>query len=145
MVHSEWCKTLSIRRIKVAFTSAGWVSSASKAAAASCNTARQFGGFPNSGVLVWGSLYIYIYIHRYKKDYSILGSILGSPYFGKLPFNVQDPVPDGAVRAGSITIACPCWKAIMSAYQEAGVLIRMQICGPLPFFRNRFPDIPLMT
>ena len=25
----------------------------------------------------------------YNKDYSILGSILGSPYFGKLPYHVK--------------------------------------------------------
>ena len=34
------------------------------------------GGFPKFGVPCWGSQY---------KDYSILVSILGSPYFGKLP------------------------------------------------------------
>ena len=34
------------------------------------------GGFPKLGVPFWGSQ---------NKDYSILGSILGSPYFGNLP------------------------------------------------------------
>ena len=34
------------------------------------------GGFPKLGVPYWGS---------YSKDCSILGSTLGSPYFGKLP------------------------------------------------------------
>ena len=36
-----------------------------------------FWGFPKLGVSVSG---------LYNKDYSIRGSILGSPYFGKLPF-----------------------------------------------------------
>ena len=27
-----------------------------------------------------------------NKDYSILGSILGSPYFGKLPYNEETPL-----------------------------------------------------
>ena len=31
----------------------------------------------------WG----YLFGGPYNKDYSILGSILGSPYFGKLPFS----------------------------------------------------------
>ena len=37
-------------------------------------------------------MYVYIYIYGYpfggpnNKDYSILGSILGFPYFGKLPY-----------------------------------------------------------
>ena len=34
------------------------------------------GGFPKLGVPFWGPN---------NKDYSILGSILRSPYFGKLP------------------------------------------------------------
>ena len=37
-----------------------------------------FGSFLKLGVPFWGGLY--------NKDYSILGAILGSPYFGKLPF-----------------------------------------------------------
>ena len=37
----------------------------------------QFEGFPKLGVPFRGPK---------NKDYSILGSILGSPYFGKLPF-----------------------------------------------------------
>ena len=37
----------------------------------------RFGGFPKLGVPFWGPS---------NKDYSILGSILGSPQFGKLPF-----------------------------------------------------------
>ena len=40
-------------------------------------TKVQYGGFPKSGVPFWGSN---------NKDYSICGSILGSPYFGKLPY-----------------------------------------------------------
>ena len=36
-----------------------------------------FGSFPKLGVPYWGSPY---------KDYSILWSLLGSPYFRKLPF-----------------------------------------------------------
>ena len=28
----------------------------------------------------------------HNKDYSILGSILGFPYFGKLPFRVEDRI-----------------------------------------------------
>ena len=36
-----------------------------------------FEGFPKLGVPFWGSQY---------KDYSLLGAILGSPHFGKLPF-----------------------------------------------------------
>ena len=35
-------------------------------------------GFPKLGVPVWGP---------HSKDYSILGSILGSPDFGKQPFS----------------------------------------------------------
>ena len=35
------------------------------------------GGFPKLGV---------IFEAPHNKDYSILGSILGSPYFGKLPY-----------------------------------------------------------
>ena len=37
-----------------------------------------YGSFPKLGVPFWGPN---------NKDYSILGSILGSPYFGKLPYN----------------------------------------------------------
>ena len=33
----------------------------------------------------WG----YLFGGPYNKDYSILGSILGSPYFGKLPFILE--------------------------------------------------------
>ena len=36
-----------------------------------------YGGFPKLGVPFWGP---------YNKDYSILGSRMGSPYFGKLPY-----------------------------------------------------------
>ena len=35
-------------------------------------------GLPKLGVPFWGP---------YNKDYSILGSIMGSPYFGKLPYS----------------------------------------------------------
>ena len=35
-----------------------------------------YGGFPKLGYLTGGP---------HNKEYSILGSILGSPYFGKLP------------------------------------------------------------
>ena len=38
---------------------------------------RLYRGFPKLGVPYWGP---------HNKDYSILGSILGSPYFGKLPY-----------------------------------------------------------
>ena len=37
----------------------------------------EYGGFPKLGVPFWGSQ---------DKEYSILGSILGSPHFGKLPY-----------------------------------------------------------
>ena len=37
-----------------------------------------YGGFPKLGVPFLGD--------PHNKDYSILGSILGSPYFGKLPY-----------------------------------------------------------
>ena len=30
--------------------------------------------------------YGYLFGHPHNKDYSILGSILGPPYFGKLPY-----------------------------------------------------------
>ena len=36
-----------------------------------------FGCFPKLGVPFWGS---------HNKGYSVWGSMLGSPYFGKLPF-----------------------------------------------------------
>ena len=36
-----------------------------------------YGGFPKLGAPFWGPN---------NKGYSILGSILGSPYFGKLPY-----------------------------------------------------------
>ena len=36
-----------------------------------------FGSFPKLGIPFWGP---------HNKDYSIFGSILGSPDFGKLPF-----------------------------------------------------------
>ena len=39
------------------------------------------GGLPKLGVPFWGS---------YNKDSSILGSILGSPYLGKLPNQVYN-------------------------------------------------------
>ena len=39
-----------------------------------------FGSFPKLGVPFWGV---------YNKDYRILGSIVGSPDFGKLPFIVM--------------------------------------------------------
>ena len=40
-----------------------------------------------AGQLIWGFPKIrgYLFGGPIKKDYSILGSILGSPYFGKLP------------------------------------------------------------
>ena len=38
-------------------------------------------GFPKIRGYHFGGLH--------NKDYNILGSILGSPYFGKLPFRVQ--------------------------------------------------------
>ena len=37
---------------------------------------KEFGGFLKLGVPFWG----------HNKDYSILGSIAGSPYFGKPPY-----------------------------------------------------------
>ena len=39
---------------------------------------------PSQAVLLAGTLFR----GPYNKDYSILGSILGSPYFGKLPYPV---------------------------------------------------------
>ena len=46
------------------------------------------GSFPKLGVPFWGP---------YNKDYSILGSILGSSYLGKLPNqNSSHPWTDGA-------------------------------------------------
>ena len=44
---------------------------------------EDLGGFPKLGVPFGGPN---------DKDYSILGSILGSPYFGKLPFKLQTDV-----------------------------------------------------
>ena len=41
----------------------------------------QHTGFPKIRCTFWGP---------HKKDYSILGSILGSPYFGKLPYLVHN-------------------------------------------------------
>ena len=46
-----------------------------------------FGSFPKSGVPFWGPL---------NKDYSILGSILGSPDLGKLPFKDFEGLGFGA-------------------------------------------------
>ena len=43
-----------------------------------------FGGFPKLWVLFGGP---------HNKDYNILGSILGSPYFGKLPFRIAGHLP----------------------------------------------------
>ena len=43
-----------------------------------CCAGRVYGGFPKLGVQNWGP---------HNKDYSILGSILGSPYLGKLPYH----------------------------------------------------------
>ena len=39
---------------------------------------RPYGGFPKLGAPFWGG--------PYSKDYRTLGSILGSPSFGKLPY-----------------------------------------------------------
>ena len=41
------------------------------------------GGFPKLGASIFLG-------GPHNKDYSILGSILGSPYFGKLPFEFWD-------------------------------------------------------
>ena len=43
---------------------------------------------PNCDTLIWGFPKIRgtIFGSPHNKDYSILGSILGSPYFGKLPY-----------------------------------------------------------
>ena len=50
------------------------------------------GGFPEiRGTLFWGP---------YNKDYSICGSILGSPHFGKLPYRPQDIVSLGTPEKG---------------------------------------------
>ena len=46
---------------------------------------RLCGGFPKLGVPFGGP---------FHKDYSILGSILGSPYFGKLPCITQTAADD---------------------------------------------------
>ena len=43
--------------------------------------ARRHGGFPKLGYHFGGP---------HNKDHSILGSILGSPYFGKLPHDTVD-------------------------------------------------------
>ena len=40
----------------------------------------------------------YLFGVPYNKDYSILGSILGSPYFGKLPYRPQTTNPDRRQR-----------------------------------------------
>ena len=40
---------------------------------------RVYGGLPKLGVPYWGP---------HNQDFSILGSILGSPYLGKLPYRV---------------------------------------------------------
>ena len=42
------------------------------------NLTRVYMGVPKN--------YGYLFGGPYNKDYSILGSILGSPYFGKLPY-----------------------------------------------------------
>ena len=42
-------------------------------------------GFPKLGVPFWGS---------HNKDYSILGSILGPPYFGKLAYHSDNSDPN---------------------------------------------------
>ena len=47
-------------------------------------TSYYMGGFAKIGDTILGG--------RHKKDYSSLGSILRSPYFGKLPFGSPKPV-----------------------------------------------------
>ena len=42
-------------------------------------------GFRGLGFRIWG-LGFRLFGGPYKKDYSILVSIFGSPYFGKLPY-----------------------------------------------------------
>ena len=44
-------------------------------------TLHRNGGFPKLGGTLFGG--------PHNKDYSILGSILGSPYFGKLPNHAE--------------------------------------------------------
>ena len=58
---------------------------------AAFSTPETHGGFPKLGVPFWRSLF--------NKDYSILGSILGYPNFGKLPHGgFQAIVPLGVPR-----------------------------------------------
>ena len=45
------------------------------------NPGKKYGGFLKLGVSYWGG--------PHNKDYSILGSILGSPYLGKLPNGLE--------------------------------------------------------
>ena len=60
--------------------------------------ARLYGGFPKLGGSLIGG--------PYNKDYSILGSILGSPHFGKLPYVASDGIlMSSALQAGGASNA----------------------------------------
>ena len=50
---------------------------------------RKYRGFPKLGVPFGGP---------YNKDYSILGSILGSPYFRKLPYSGSQKVKGAVLK-----------------------------------------------
>ena len=54
-----------------------------------------YGGFPKVGVPFWST---------YNKDYGNLGSILGSPYCGKLPYG--NDIPELRNLDGSKTLSC---------------------------------------
>ena len=57
------------------------------------------GGFPKLGVPFGGP---------YNKDYSIWGSLLGSPYFGQLLFGVRAAADDGEKSTGQSDFVCNC-------------------------------------
>ena len=63
-------------------TSSARRQSACHCSSSAWSTVFRIWGFPKiRGTLFW---------NPHNKDYSILGSILGTPYFGKLPFRVHD-------------------------------------------------------
>ena len=62
-----------------------------------------FRGFPKLGVPFWGPE---------NRDYSILGSILGSPYFGQLPFRVEGLGFSAQASTPQLIMKCTKLKAI---------------------------------
>ena len=60
---------------------------------------------------MWGNMGVsqncgYLFGVPILNDYSILGSILGSPYFGKLPYEVMNRTQRGQVRASLRSVSC---------------------------------------